>query len=385
MIVTLFLACHRGEDAKPPAADVDLRDRAYVVSELSNELFVFDHKTLKAVGSVDTTAVPGTINANHMAMVTPDGAKVYVSASEAGMLVVVDAQTLAVTKRIPVGAHVTHMASRPDSAELWLMLEGDNAIAVVDTATDEVSRLIESDRFAIPHFARFSEGYAYVPNIGGDHVSVIDLATYEVTDALVGAGLTEGWCEGDPCGYADAQVGPDGTLFAAHFSTGDVLVYDTIRHERLPEVSTGASAWSAFVDPFATDDADFAVVPSWTGQTLHRVGPQGEVSAFSLGDSEVYGVNYSPTAPGLAFALSRTRHEVTVFDRDQGALVEAIDVGGTTETGTTTPDGRLLLPISSEGAVAVLDTETFEEIARFEAVGTYPWSVSTAEGQNYCH
>ena len=66
-------------------------------------------------------------------------------------------------------------------------------------------------------------------------------------------------------------------------------------------------------------------------------------------------------------------------------MLDTLDVGGTTETGTTTLDGRLLLPISSTGEVAVIDTVTHEELARFGGVGTYPWSVSTAAGQNYCH
>lgn len=385
MIFALLLACHRGDEAPAPEA-VNLETRAYVVSELSNELFVFDYNTLSEVGSLDTTAdlSSGGVNGNHMAMVTADGSKVYISASEADTLVVVDAASLTVKARISVGSHVTHMAARPGTSELWVMLEGDNAIAVVDTETDTVSRTLSDPSFQIPHFARFSGDRAYVPNIGGNQVSVIDLDSYAVVDTLVGEGLSEGACEGDPCGYADAQIGNHGVLFASNFSTGAVIVYDTIARERLPEVHTDEAAWSAFVDPFSTG-ADFAFVPSWTGQTLSRVGLDGSGRSYDLGDSEVYGVNYSPTAPGLAFALSRTRHEVTVFDQASGALVDAIDVGGNTETATTTPDGRLLLPISSAGAVVVLDTETREELARFEQVGVYPWSVTTVEGQNYCH
>ncbi len=382
MIFALLLACNRGEEAQD---GVSLETRAYVVSKATNELFVFDHGTLEALGSIDTTVLAGQANANHMAMVTEDGAKVYITASDADTLVVVDAARMRVSKRLPVGTHATHMAMSPDGDELWVMVEGDNAIAVIDTETDTLVRTISDPSFQIPHFARFSDGFAYVPNIGGNHLSVIDLATDRVVETLVGEGLTEGPCEQDPCGYADAQIGEDGVLFASNFWTGDVIVYDTLAHERLPEVHTGGQAWSAFVNPFAQGQQDFALVPSWTGRTLSRVGLLGEAQTYDLGDSEVYGVNYSPTAPGLAFALSRTRREVTVFDAESGELVEAIDVGGNTETATTTPDGRLLLPVSSAGAVLVLDTETREELARFEGIGTYPWSVSTVSGQNYCH
>jgi hypothetical protein len=75
-----------------------------------------------------------------------------------------------------------------------------------------------------------------------------------------------------------------------------------------------------------------------------------------------------------------------VIDRGTGELVEAIDVGGTTETASTTGDGKyLLLPISSSNEFRVLDAVTRGEVARFDYVGEYPWSVTTVGGPNYCH
>ena len=96
-------------------------------------------------------------------------------------------------------------------------------------------------------------------------------------------------------------------------------------------------------------------------------------------------MNFSAQAPDEAFVLDRIKQSVGVLDRNTGELLDTLDVGGTTETATTTTDGRLLLQISSTGEVAVYDTATHAELARFSGVGTYPWSVTTAEGQNYCH
>ena len=383
MIFLALLACSK-PDAAPSASSPDLMDRAYVVSNLSNELFVFDYDTLDEVGSLDTTITSDTPNGNHMAMVSMDGTKIYISAAEAGQLVVVDAATLTLMKTIPIGTHATHMAFRPDSDELWIMAEGDDAIVVLDTVTDTVTHTITDPSLHTPHFARFSEGYDYTPSIGGNKVSVIDLATYSVVDTLVGEGLEEGGCDGDPCGYADAQIDANGMLFASNFTTGKVIVYDTLTHERLPDVSVGVNPWSAFVDPFAADE-DFAFVPSWADSTVSRISGDGLAKIWAAGDSQVYGVNFSAQAPDEAFVLSRTKEQVSVLDRNNGDVLDTLDVGGTTETATTTTDGRLLLPISSTGEVAVYDTATHEELARFEDVGTYPWSVTTAEGQNYCH
>lgn len=381
-MISFLIACTTATDTPSPAAP-ELAHRAYVVSEESNELFVLDYATLETVGEVDTTVVVGEINANHMAMVTPDGTKVYITASHLDTLVVVDAESLAVTAKIKIGKHATHMAMRDGTAELWIMAEDDNAVVVLDTDTDEIVHTITGN-LNIPHFARFSGEFAYVPSIGGNDVAVVDLASYTVVDHLSPEGLEPGACEGDPCGFADAQISSTGLLFASHFSTGKVLVYDTLQGEMMPSVTVSPMPWSAFVDPF-DDEGDFAFVPSWFDATVARVDGAGAASAWSLGDSEVYGVNFSPSAPGEAFVLNRTQNNVRVLDRETGELLDTLDVGGTTETGTTTPDGRLLLPISSAGAVLVYDTATHAELGRFEGVGTYPWSVSTAAGQNYCH
>jgi hypothetical protein len=130
------------------------------------------------------------------------------------------------------------------------------------------------------------------------------------------------------------------------------------------------------------------MMPNWGDSTvsvIHRHESR-EVARSSEGDQESYGVNYSPLAPGEAFVLNRVKERVAVLDRNSGDLIDSIDVGGTTETASTTADGRyLLLPISSANQFAILDVTTHEEVARFDDVGVYPWSVTTVGGQNYCH
>lgn len=380
MIVIALFAC--SPPAEPPAGA--LADRAYAVSADSNELFVFDYETLEEVGSIDTTVSDGLVNSNHMAIVTPDATKVYVTAAAAGQLVIIDAAALEVTGILAVGAHPSHMAFRRGTNELWVMAEDDDAVVVVDTATDTIARVITDETLHAPHFARFSGDFAYVPNLAGNQISVVDLASYTVADVLVTEGREVGACEGDPCGFADAMIDPNGVLFASHFETGQVLIYDTLAGERVPDARVGPQTWSAFVDPFGEDEP-FALVPSWTTATVSRVGVDGGTEIWSGGDSEVYGVNFSPTDRDAAFVLDRSREAVRVLGRETGELLDTIDVGGTVETGTTTPNGLLLLPIGSAGAVTVIDTATREELARFSEVGTYPWSVATADGQNYCH
>lgn len=400
------VACGSGDE---PGVDglteEELASRAYVISELSNELFVVDLATMTEVAKVDTS-IDGNPNGNHMAMVSRDGGKVFVMAGSHDAVVVVDARTLEVVDNIGIGHHPTHAESCfdcfPDGRdELWVVNEegegpaletngagGHGSISVIDMETHEVIRTIADPSFNVPHIVRFSEGRAYVPNIGGNQVSVIDLATRRVSDMLLLEGETEpGPCSADPCGFADAQIDQRGLLVAAHIESGRVLSYDTVAGVRRPDLTMGNQPWSVFVDPL-DDTYDTYLMPNWGDESvslIHRT-EQREVARSLEGDQESYGVNYSPLAPGEAFVLNRIKERVAVIDRESGELIEALDVGGTTETASTTEDGQyLLLPLSSSNQFLVLDVATHEEVARFDDVGVYPWSVTTVGGQNYCH
>lgn len=398
-------ACGGTDDETTTLSAEELATRAYVISEQSNELFVADLATMTEVGRVDTT-VAVDANANHMVMLSPDGGEVFITAGSHDAVVVVDARTLQVIDRIDVGAHPTHAEACfdcfPDGRdELWVANEegggpllesngdgGQGSVSVIDMATHEVIRTIADPSFNVPHFVRFSERKAYVPNIGGNQVSVIDLDSHRVSDVLLIEGQTEpGPCSADPCGFADAQIDQRGLLVAAHIETGRVLSYDTVTGERRPDLTMGNRPWSVFVDSL-DDTFDTHLMPNWGDESvslIHRAEHR-EIARSLEGDQESYGVNYSPLAPGEAFVLNRIKERVAVIDRENGELIEAIDVGGTTETGSITEDGQyLLLPISSSNQFMVLDVTTREEVARFDNVGVYPWSVTTVGGQNYCH
>jgi YVTN family beta-propeller protein len=392
----------------PPAiSEAELANRAYVISNESNDLFIVDLSTMKEVGNVDTS-ISGEVNGNHMAMVSKDGSKLYVSAADQNALVVVDARTLEVSKLIALGSHPTHseacFACPPYGRdELWVVNErgggpameatdapssAQGSVSIIDMASDEVVRTISDPSFNVPHFARFHDRAAYIPSIGGNQISVLDLDTYQVKDVLLLDGQTQpGPCSGDPCGFADAQIDGNGLLVAAHIETGHVLSFDTVTSRRRPDLLAGNHPWSIFVDSLS-NDFNTQLMPNWGDASVSLIDrrEQREIARSFEGDQESYGINYSPLAPGQAFVLNRVKERVAVIDRVTGGLIEALDVGGTTETASTTKDGRyLLLPISSANQFAVLDVTTRKEVARFSDVGVFPWSVTTIGGQNYCH
>jgi YVTN family beta-propeller protein len=387
----------------------DLANRAYVISEKSNDLFVVDLSSMSKVGKVDTS-VSSEVNGNHMSMLSKDGSKLYVSAADQDAMVVVDTKTLQVLSRIELGIHPTHaescFACPPDGRDLlWVVNEGGDhhaptapgggaaqpqagSVSVIDMATDEVVRTFTDPSLMVPHFVRFHDRSAYIPSIGGNQITVLDLDSFSVSDVLLLEGETApGACAGDPCGYADAQIDANGLLMAAHIQTGKVLSYDTVAGVRRADIPTGNRPWSIFVDTLS-NDFDTLMMPNWGDSTVSVIDrvKKREVARSLEGDQESYGVNYSPLAPGQAFVLNRIKERVAVIDRTTGGLIESMDVGGTTETASTTGDGRyLLLPISSTNQFSVFDVTTRSEVARFDDVGTYPWSVTTVGGQNYCH
>lgn len=415
--LTLALACGAcsASDEQVAAADDAataemLASRAYVISEQSDELFVMDLRSMTRVGSVSTSVGAPGANANHMAMLSPDGRKAYVSATGKDAIVVVDTVRLEVIREIAVGAHPTHTNDCVGCApfgrnELWVVNEGGDhhdeqgaeagerhmpqgTISVIDMDSDEVVETLTDPSLMVPHFARFSEGRAYVPSIGGNHITVFDLETREKVDTLILEGLSDpSPCSADPCGFADAQIDGNGLLVAAHIETGRVIMYDTKARERFADLTAGNRPWSVFVDNLS-NVYDTHLMPNWGDSSVSILDrlERREVARSDAGDRESYGVNYSPLAPEQAFVLNRVKERVAVIDRTNGDLIESINVGGTTETASTSGDGKyLLLPLSSSNEFAVLDAVTRGEVARFGDVGQYPWSVTTVGGQNYCH
>ncbi|HKP57856.1 MAG TPA: hypothetical protein VJV78_14085 [Polyangiales bacterium] len=385
-----------GEDKTIDVSREALEHRAYVVSELSDDLFIVDLKTMKKVGQVDTNVGSG-VNGNHMAMLSKDGTKLFITATNHDSIAVVDTIAQRVVDTIKIGPHNTHSSAcfgcGPGGRdELWVVNEGGEehagSISIIDMKLDREVEKIEHPSFVVPHNVRFSGHKAYVPSIGGNQISVVDRGSYEVTDVLLLRGETKaGACSADPCGYADAQIDGNGVLFAAHIESGIVIAYDTREEKRVADIPMGFQPWSVFVDQLS-NDFDTHLMPNWGDSTVSIMDRKrlAEINRSREGDVESYGINYSPRAPGEAFVLNRIKEAVAVIDRESGDLIERIDVGGTTETAATTQDGRyLLLPISSANAFAVYDVETHNEVQRFEGVGKYPWSVTTMGGQNYCH
>jgi YVTN family beta-propeller protein len=376
----------RVDDAAPEASSsaAALQNRAYIVSLESEELTVIDLDRLEIIGRVPTGGVE-----NHMAELNADYTKIYVDSSHSDETVIVDARKLAVQDRIVTGKHPAHLTLEPNTGLLAIMLEGEDAIAFVDTERDELVKKLPG--FFTPHFMRFTRDgkWGYVANIGAHHLTRVRMDALEVADHIALDGFDVSDAAAFEGGFADAQIDETGTLYAAHSATGRVLVYDTVANQKLAELEVGKNPWVVFAEHPFEGIALKHLVPNFGDRTVSLIDgfpkSRGVVKTLE-GDEESYGVNFSPLAPSTAFVMNRVRSDVAVVDVDAGEILERLEVGGNTETASTTRDGKYIVAaVSSANRVVVIDARHRIIKKIFENVGKYPWSVTIPGGQNYCH
>jgi YVTN family beta-propeller protein len=373
--------CGDDSAAEVPVTQAALKNRAYIVARDSDELTVIDLETLEVIGSLKTGGIE-----NHMAELNADFTKLYIDSSHTDEAVVVDVKTITVTNRITVGKHPTHLSLTPKGL-MAIMAEEDGAVSFVDTVSDtEVKRL---RGFYTPHFLRVAADgkHGFVANLGAGHISRVDLDTLEIDRQLALDGVPVPSLVPDEGGFADAQINQDGVLFAAHNQSGRVLRYDTTTETLLPEIEVGANPWIVYAEhPFANVTKRY-LVPNFGSRTVSMLGATAStVMATMPGDQESFGVNYTSVAPQKAFVMNRIREDVSVVDLDAGVVTARIDVGGNTETASTSADGKLIVAaVSGADKVVVIDALTNQIIKTFDKVGKYPWSVTIPGGQNYCH
>jgi DNA-binding beta-propeller fold protein YncE len=373
-----------GTNAGP---DIDLVNRAYIVSRDSGDVTVIDLRTLDIIGSLD---VKGTLD--HMAELNADFTKGYVDSPGTNESVVFDTATLKEIKRIPLGGEPTHLSLSRDGKTLGIVNEYSNAVSFVDTLKDEEIVRLSGGAFHLPHFVRWAPDgrYAYVANNQSYYITRIDISTFTVDGYITLDGYQPPPNETVlpmEAGFADVQIDKNGIFYAAHATANKVLVYDTVAQQKIGEFPVGASPWIVYAEhPF--ENIPQHVVPNFGDQTVSLIKSAAPAVDGSItgADQQSYGVNYSPLVPNLAYVMNRIRSEIAVVDVSTAQLVKSIPVGGNTETASTTADGKLIVAaVSSANRVVVIDAMTGNIVKAFDNVGKYPWSVTIPRGQNYCH
>jgi DNA-binding beta-propeller fold protein YncE len=378
-------ACIPAASLSPMAASVPIEKRAYVASRDSGNITVIDLDNLEIMASLDTCS-PGY----HMMELSADFSKGYASSNETGKVDVIDVASMKLTNEIDIGLEPTHLSMKPDGKYLAVVAEEENAVSFVDPDRDVVVKKLTG--FFLPHFVRFAPDgrYAYVANMAAHHVTRIDVDKLAIDGEIPLDGFdgppNETLTEDREGGFADVQIDQDGKLWGAHRETGQTLVYDTTTRKKLPQIFAGTKPWVVYAEHPFTEVAARAV-PVWGNRSvslLDRTATKAE--QVETEENESYGVNYSPRVPNKAFVMNRRREEIAVIDTDTKKREAIIAVGGTTETASTTADGRYIVAaVSSTNKVVVIDAVSNDVVKTFDNVGSYPWTVTIPLGHNYCH
>jgi DNA-binding beta-propeller fold protein YncE len=377
--------CLGAATLSPTAASVPLKSRAYVASRDSGNITVIDLDHLEIMASLDTCS-PGY----HMMELSTDFKKGYASSNTTGKLDVIDIDSLTVTGQIEIGKEPTHLSMKPDGKYLAVVAEDDNAVSFIDPERDVVVKKLTG--FFLPHFVRFAPDgrYAYVANLAAHHITRIDVSTLSIDAQIPLDGFdgppNETLTADREGGFADVQIDHDGVLWGAHHETGQTLVYDTNAQVKLPQIFAGKNPWIVYAEhPFTEITA--RAVPTWGDKAVALFDRAAEkVAQVTTEENESYGVNYSSLAPEKAFVMNKKREEIAVINTTTKQRDAIIAVGGTTETASTTADGRYVIAaVSSANRVVVIDAMSNAIVKIFDNVGNYPWTVTVPLGQNYCH
>jgi DNA-binding beta-propeller fold protein YncE len=358
-----------------------LVNRAYIVARDSDDVTVIDLGTMEVIGRVKTGGVE-----DHMGDLNADFTKLYVDSPGTNETVVIDVNQFAITKRIPVGEFPTHL-SLTTKGLFAVMDEYGGTVSFIDTKLDVETKRLPG--FYTPHFMRMAPDgkHGYVANVGASHVTRVDLDTLEIDQEIPLEGTTVPTEVAMEAGFADVQIDRFGVLYAAHSATGRVMVFDTNTNTKVRETQVGSAPWIVYANHPFTNVPMRYLVPNFGDQTVSMLaGDSDQVLATMPGDQESFGVNYTSKAPEKAFVMNRIRKDISVVDTSQGIIIDRIDVGGNTETASTTPDGALIVAaVSGADKVVVIDALTHQIVKTFDDVGKYPWSVTIPNGQNYCH
>jgi YVTN family beta-propeller protein len=124
-------------DARPRWAEFT-RDgkRLWVSSELGGTVTVFDTATWQPAGKVDFTTIE---NAQPVGIAfSPDGSRAFVALGRGNAVAEVDAASLTILRRFPVGERVWELAVSPDGTRVYAANGLSSDLSIIDLKSGTV-------------------------------------------------------------------------------------------------------------------------------------------------------------------------------------------------------------------------------------------------------
>lgn len=356
-----------------------------IVDRDSNDIAFMDIKSRKILGR---TFLGNNANP-HMVMMSPDGRYVVTGGQRSNTAYIIDAHTLQLVAKIPVGFAPEHLAFSPDGRWYYQGNPEGDSITVIDMQALKAIKTIEG--LAEPLNITFTPdgSKAYVGNYGAHWVGIVDVTRHELIkkiqiDTVPGISrLDPGKYLTEIKGIFNATPSPDGRfLYAADGDLGVVGVIDTREDKVVKVIRVGPDPWRVYMG----HDGKYGISANNGDGTISIIDTQkNEVAATLPAGPDLTGINF---AAGKAFVISSTTGFIYVYDMKTLKPAGRIKIGNNLflQTATTdTADEKLYLGSATDNSVYIIDGRT-EAVERVANVGQYPWGTHIMDSKdNYCH
>lgn len=282
--------------------------KAYVGLFKDDAVAVLDTDTRQVLGTIPVPAGP------HGLVVTPDGAKVFVSSDGASTVSVIDTAIDQIVDTIDVGPTPHGLAIAPDGREVLVSGFGTDQAEVIDTSSNQVIGRVP---VAQPHNSAISpdgrRAYVASQQQGETALVAVDLTTMTRVGTIP--------LEKTPRALS---FSPDGRWVYFTLAGSDaVQVLDTSRDEVIGQIPVGVSPHL----PTFTPDGQLGLVVAQGPGELDLLDPKTntESSAITVGAAP----HWLATSPDgrTAYVTDETSNDVAIVDLASRQVVQRVPVG----------------------------------------------------------
>ncbi len=300
-----------------------------------DDTHLIDPFTNRVVGVIQGIEVP------HGVTTAPDGSRLYITDEALHTLDVVDAKTLAVTKRIPLSGRPNNVTITRDGRKVYVGIrEEPGALDVIDTASLTNVKSVPVKGAIHNVYVTPDSKFAVAGSIPGRTISIVDTSTDTLVRSIeLSAGIR-------PMAF---DTNPDG-------STRNIYTQLSNYHG------------FAVVDFASGKETARFEHPAIEGEHAHTDGLQG---------APAHGLGVSPDGKTL-WSTSKVYGYAYVHSLPDLKEIGRVFVGQHPEWVTFTPDGHYVyVAAAGDNMVFAIDTRTLKEVARIP-VGQVPKRNATA-------
>jgi YVTN family beta-propeller protein len=291
-------------EAMPPAGAA----KAYVGLFKDNAVAVLDTSTRQVLRTIPVPAGP------HGLVITPDGAKVFVSSDGASTVSVIDTATDTIVDAIDVGQTPHGLAISPDGREVLVAGFGTNQAELLDTSTDQIVGRVPIPQ---PHNSAISpdgrRAYVGSQQQGATALIAVDLTSMTQIGSV-------------PLDKSPRALSfsPDGRWVYFTVAGSDaVQVLDAARNEVVDQIPVGVSP---HLPTFTPDGQLGLVVAQGPGELdLLDPGSKTETAAIAVGAAPHWLA--TSTDGQTAYVTDENVNDVSIVDLASRQVVARVPVG----------------------------------------------------------